>query len=149
LFDEGMITKAAIDAGHVLIENGICGTVFEEIQEKIRVRLRDIPQIDFGDDFVHVAHGSIQRMLENYAVGCARFDASYSLALIEAPPVLLDYSCVFIVFPHQISVQVLNYITGRSVSHFGGSLRQQVLKNLLKVKVASTGTVKPQLSCKI
>jgi len=103
-----------------LIEEVVCGTVFEEIQEKIRFRIRDIAQIDFRNDFVHVTHGSILRVLENDAVGCAGFDALCSLALIEAPPVPLDHNCVFVVFSHQVSMQVPNHFTGRRIVHFWG-----------------------------
>ena len=100
LFYEGVITRAVIEASRVLIEQGVRGTVFEEVQHEIRFRIRDIAQVDFGDDFVHIAHGSIQRMLENSTFGCASFNALCSLALIEAPPVLLDRSCVLVVFTH-------------------------------------------------
>lgn len=56
------------------------------------------------------------------AVQGSGLDALHSLALIETSLVLLERSCVLLVFPHQIIVQILDHITARSFLHLGGTV---------------------------
>lgn len=121
LLYKSMIARPAMEASHVLIEERGRGAVLEEIQKIVRSGICEITQIDFWGEFVNVAQRSIQRMSEKNAVGCASSKTLDSLALIEASPVLLDHGCVFVVFPHEVLVQILDHITSRRLIHLGGT----------------------------